>query len=290
MIRLARLSIRRPRAALTFWAIFAVVLALLGLGVSDSLSPSISVVPGSESSRAQAALRVRIRPVRLGPSPVGGTVRSQLDRQGPKLVVELGKRDDTRVMSAWSPRRVGERRCGPRPDAAMIVLSVARSEKQMVETVQLQVERTVDRVLTGAGHRPTSPASRRSTGRSSTRRSRRRGRPELIAVARPLRAPADRAAHARRRLRALRLRRRHDARRLRRDGVAWPGDRAADPLAVALASITGLLLGVGFSLLMVDRFREEELTPPMTRRSAPRWPPRPPSRPPGAPSSSPAPR
>jgi RND superfamily putative drug exporter len=30
-----------------------------------------------------------------------------------------------------------------------------------------------------------------------------------------------------------------------------------DPLAVALASITGLALGVGYSLLIVDRFREE---------------------------------
>ena len=30
-----------------------------------------------------------------------------------------------------------------------------------------------------------------------------------------------------------------------------------DPLAVALASITGLALGVGFSLMIVDRFREE---------------------------------
>ena len=62
MIRLARLSIRRPRAALTFWAIFAVVLSLIGLGVSDSLSPSISVVPGSESSRAQTLAKSEFGP------------------------------------------------------------------------------------------------------------------------------------------------------------------------------------------------------------------------------------
>jgi uncharacterized membrane protein YdfJ with MMPL/SSD domain len=53
MLHLARLSIRRPRAALAAWAIVAAALALIGLGVSHSLSPSITVVPGSESSRAQ---------------------------------------------------------------------------------------------------------------------------------------------------------------------------------------------------------------------------------------------
>lgn len=59
MIRLARLSIGRPRAALGFWAILAIALAMLGLGVRDSLSPSISVVPGSESSRAPASTQAR---------------------------------------------------------------------------------------------------------------------------------------------------------------------------------------------------------------------------------------
>ncbi len=75
MIRLARLSIRRPRAALTFWAIFAVVLSLIGLGVSDSLSPSISVVPGSESSRAQT----------LAKSEFGPSVLVPILLEGPKL-------------------------------------------------------------------------------------------------------------------------------------------------------------------------------------------------------------
>ena len=82
MIRLARLSIRRPRAALTFWAIFAVVLSLLGLGVSDSLSPSISVVPGSESSRAQTLSKSEFGPSVLVPILLEGPA-AQLDRQGP---------------------------------------------------------------------------------------------------------------------------------------------------------------------------------------------------------------
>ena len=81
MIRLARLSIRRPRAALAFWAIFAVVFSLLGLGVSDSLSPSISVVPGSESSRAQTLSESEFGPSVLVPILLEGPA-AQLDRPG----------------------------------------------------------------------------------------------------------------------------------------------------------------------------------------------------------------
>ena len=51
-------------------------------------------------------------------------------------------------MSAWSTGESG-RALRPRPDAAMIVASVAKTEKQMVETVQPQIDRTVDGVLTG---------------------------------------------------------------------------------------------------------------------------------------------
>ena len=280
MIRLARLSIRRPRAALTFWAIFAVVLALLGLGVSDSLSPSISVVPGSESSRAQALSESEFGPSVLVPILLEGSP-AQLDRQGPKLVVELGKRDDTRVMSAWSRGESGKA-MRPRPDAAMIVLSVARSEKQMVETVQPQIERTVDRVLTGQVSasitgQPTLDRAIKHESIETTRQT------ELIAVAVlfvllliGLRTPV--AAFVLSAFGAVTTLVGFGAMALLGQVIE------TDPLAVALASITGLALGVGFSLLMVDRFREEE------RRRAARSPPRPPSRPPGAPSSSPAPR
>ena len=53
MLRLARLSIRRPIRALAAWALIAGALARVGLGVSHSLSPSVTVVRGSEPSRAE---------------------------------------------------------------------------------------------------------------------------------------------------------------------------------------------------------------------------------------------
>jgi hypothetical protein len=46
MISLAKLSIRRPKAAIVIWLTTAVVLTLIGLGVSSSLSPSVTVVAG----------------------------------------------------------------------------------------------------------------------------------------------------------------------------------------------------------------------------------------------------
>ena len=106
MIRLARLSIRRPRAALAFWAIFAVVLSLhrprrerQPLAV-DLRRPGQRVLARPDAVASPSSARpCSCRSCLEGPPP-------QLDRQGPKLVVALGKRDDTRVMSAWSTRRV----------------------------------------------------------------------------------------------------------------------------------------------------------------------------------------
>ena len=123
------------------------VLSLIGLGVSDSLSPSISVVPGSDSSRAQTLSDSEFGPSLLVPILIEGPA-AQLDRQGPKLVVALSRRADTRVMSAWSTGESG-RALRPRPDAAMIVASVAKSEAQMVKTVHPPIERTVNTVLSG---------------------------------------------------------------------------------------------------------------------------------------------
>lgn len=47
MLTLARMSVRRPKAALAGWLVYAVALALIGFGVDNALSPSITVVPGA---------------------------------------------------------------------------------------------------------------------------------------------------------------------------------------------------------------------------------------------------
>ena len=52
MIRLAELSIRRPKASLALWAVGRIFVAI-GLGVTDGLSPTMTFVPGTESMRAE---------------------------------------------------------------------------------------------------------------------------------------------------------------------------------------------------------------------------------------------
>ena len=66
--------------------------------------------------------------------------KAQLDRQGPQLVAALAKRSHTRVLSAWD---AGTASAGlrPKPTAAMIVVSVDRSEADAVKYDQPQIDK-----------------------------------------------------------------------------------------------------------------------------------------------------
>lgn len=63
----ARLSIRRPLAALTACVVVAGLLTVIGLGVTRDLSPSITTVAGTQSSHAQ-----HLAEAEFGPSVRGG--------------------------------------------------------------------------------------------------------------------------------------------------------------------------------------------------------------------------
>ena len=254
MLHLARLAIRKPKATLFAWVIFAVVLSAIGLGVKSSLSPSVVVVPGTESSRAQTLADQEFGPSILVPILLQGPA-SQIDAQGPKLVQDLSKRPDTRVMSAWSSGSAGPA-LRPKPNAAMIIASVARSEKAMVKTYQAQIERVVKRDIT-------SPVRASVSGQPSVDQAVKTAalndalRAELIAI--PILFV----------LLLLMLRSPLAAGIISIFGgvtvLTGFGEMATlgkffavDPIAVALASMAGLALGVGFALVIVRRFREEE--------------------------------
>lgn len=100
MVSLARFSIRRPKLALAGWLVVGVALTLIGLGVSSSMSPSVTVVPGTQSSRAQQLANAQFGPTQLVPILLEGP-EAQLNRQGPALVRALDMRAHTRVLSAW---------------------------------------------------------------------------------------------------------------------------------------------------------------------------------------------
>ncbi len=258
MLRLARFSIERPRGALAAWVAVAVVLSAIGFGVDRSLSPSIVVVPGTESSQAQHLYEAQFGPGQLVPvllrAPAADLTR--LERQGPVLVRALAERPHTRVLSAWDTGAAG---AGLRPSsgARMIVVSVDRPESEVVAHDQPQIEALVTRTIS-------RPVRASVTGQASIDRalkdqalSTTRGA-ELIAIAilflalliglrAPLAALLVAALGAGTVLAGFGL-------------MALLGKvLATDPIAVALASMTGLALGVGCALLILDRFHQEEL-------------------------------
>ena len=85
MIRLARLSVRHSPPALAVAIALAAVLALIGLGVNESLSPSITTVAGTQSARAEQLAEEQFGPSVLVPVLLEGPAAA-LDRQGPALV------------------------------------------------------------------------------------------------------------------------------------------------------------------------------------------------------------
>jgi RND superfamily putative drug exporter len=254
MLRLAHLSIRRPRAALLAWGSLTVLLSIIGLGVAHSLSPSIVVVSGTESSRAQQLATAHFGPTQLVPILLQGPA-AQLDRQGPRLVRDLIKRPHTRALSAWDAGAASQ---GLRPSqsAAMIVVSVDRPEKDVVNQDQPQIERLVARDLA-------SPVRASVTGQPSIDRALKDHalsdslRAELIALAilflllllalrTPLAAALVTLIGAGTVLSAFGL-------------MALLGRVIdTDPIAVALASMTGLALGVGYALLILDRAHQQQ--------------------------------
>jgi RND superfamily putative drug exporter len=148
----------------------------------------------------------------------------------------------------------------------MIVVSVDRAEKDVVNNDQPQIERLVARDIArplraSVTGQPSIDRALKDQALSATRRS------ELIAVGilfllllLALRAP----------LAAAIVTLVGAATVLSTYGLMALLGRLidTDPIAVALASMTGLALGVGYSLLILDRFHQQERTPDAGPRDA----------------------
>jgi uncharacterized membrane protein YdfJ with MMPL/SSD domain len=171
-------------------------------------------------------------------------------------VVALAKRAHTRVLSAWD---AGTASTGlrPKPTAAMIVVSVDRSERNVVRYDEPQIESLVARQISGPvkAYVTGQPAIDRALKDASLSHLR---STELIAIGVlfllllvGLRAPLAAALVAA--VGAISM--------LAGFGeVALLGHLIAlDPVGVALGTMTGLALGAGFALLILDRFHREEL-------------------------------
>ena len=254
MISLAKLSIKRPKTALVAWLLAGVALTLIGFGVAKSLSPSVTVVPGTQSSRAVKLSNATFGPTQQLPILLEGP-KAALNRQGPKLVIALMKRPHTRVLSAWD---VGSASAllRPSPRAAMMIVSVDRSEAQVAQQDWPAIQRIIARQIK-------APVRSYVTGQAVLDQATKSAsidnlrQTELIAIGIlfvllliGLRAPI--AALIVTGVGAISM-------------LAGFGEVALlghflhlDPIGVTLGTMTGLTLGVGFSLLILDRFHREE--------------------------------
>jgi hypothetical protein len=261
-IALARLSLRRPVLALLAWTALAVALGAIGFGIEHRLSPSILVAPGSESARAEHLARAQFGSTQLTPILLLGP-RATLDRDGPALVRDLRARPRTRVLSAWDTGSASAE-LAPSQSARMIVVSIDRSETAVLRNDLPQIERLVDRRIQAPAHahitgQASIDASLKSAMIDQTRRVELFAIPLLFLVLLLLlRAPI--AAMVVTAFGATTVFAGMGAMTLLARVLE------TDPTAVAVGSLAGLALGVGFALMMVQRFREER-----ARGTEPRW-------------------
>ena len=254
MIRLAKFSIRRPKLALAVWGTFAAILVAIGLGVTDRLSPTMTFVPGTESTHAQDLAEAEFGPGTQVVILLTGP-REQLNVQGPVLVRELKSRDDTRVVSAWDAGEFGDA-LHPSKSEAMIVASVARTNEEMIDGVQSDIDRTVEihtwgKVRPHITGTPTLDRAIEDEALDSTRRATLLALPILfLALLLILRAP----------LAAL-------ITTVFGGAVAFAGFGVmtlvgevfkVDAIGVALSSMMGLAVGTGLALMILTRFRKED--------------------------------
>jgi RND superfamily putative drug exporter len=220
------------------------------------MSPSVTVVPGTQSARAQQLANAQFGPSQLVPILLEGP-KAQLNRQGPALVRALDLRAHTRVLSAWDGGTVSAQ-LRHSATAAMIVVSVDRSEAKAVKYDEPQIESLVARTIK-------APVKSYITGQPSIDRAINSAsldnlkRTELIAIGilfvlllvglrAPIAALVVSAVGAVSTLAAF-------------GEVALLGHlMTVSSVAVAFGSMTGLTLGVGFALLILVRFRREERT------------------------------
>jgi putative drug exporter of the RND superfamily len=249
----ARSGNRRPRRVLAAWIAVVGALAVIGLGVEDRLTPSTLRVPGTESARGAELLAdsfgesVPFAILLRGPA-------DGIDRQGPRLVEALRARGDASVLSPWDRGR-GLEQLRPRPGAALVAADIEATLEEADDFVVDDVRAVIDATIRSpveadlTGYAVVGSALEEASV-SATRQAELIAAPVLIIVLllvfrSPLAALIPLLIGG-----ATVL----TARGLLAVGSSWID---IDALAVGVASMMGLALGVDYALLLVSRHREE---------------------------------
>jgi RND superfamily putative drug exporter len=248
---LTAIALRRPRGTLIVWGLAVVVLSLFGLGVQHRLIAGTLEAPGSQSVRAAELDRLGFGPNESIPILLSGPARD-LDRQGPQLATSLRRRWS--VLSPWD-RVAGSARLRPVPGKALLLVNVTADETSHIGRRIDDVKRIVRTAIA-------APVAARVSGFTAIGQAitdetlRSAAAAQLIAIPILLvvlllvfRAPVAAAVPAIVGFATVTASAGIIA--LLAHGIALTA------LAVSVAAMMGLALGVDYSLLIVSRFREE---------------------------------
>ena len=235
------------------WVLAVAVLAVLGMGIVNRLSPTSLLVPGTPSARAEAMLKRQ-----FGNSvPVTVLLQGQagaIDRQGPRLAAALRREGKVQVMSPWdSGGALPSLR--PRPTAALIVAGFQRPQSEAMSVVVPTAERLVAEnvrppLRAHVGGIAAIATALQKDALDATHHAELLVVPILVIVLllvfrTPVAAAVPLLMGAATVMAGRGL--------LLLSSYLMP----INSLAVAMASMMGLALGVDYALLMVSRFRQE---------------------------------
>jgi RND superfamily putative drug exporter len=246
--------VKRRGALVGFAAVILSCLALgvLGLRVEGRLSPTSLGVPGTTASNGEALAQSHFG----DSSPFVVLLRgpaAAIDRQGPKLVETLRRRDDATVISPWDRGTLGALR--PNRDKVLVLVDfrvpLARAMREMVPALERILEARIHHpvLATQSGFASVSRALQEES-LGSTERAELVAAPLLVLILllvfRSVAAAMIPLAFG-----ALTV--------LAGRGVLslLAGAMTIDALALVVCTMMGLALGVDYSLLIVSRFREE---------------------------------
>src|SRR4051812_38089474 len=253
MRTLGRLAIERPKAVLAGWMAVFGALALLGLGVEGRLHRTDLRIPGSGSDRATQLVKRTFGDASTLSVLLDGPPGA-LDAQGPRVAAALDRLPHVAVLSPWAGGEARALRPGSR--RALLVVRVAGSYDEVSQDGVAALRKTLDREVR-------APVRPRLTGFADIGHGIERAsldaltRAELIAA--PLlmlillavfRTPMAAGVPL-----LLGMTTIGAAKGLLSLANAYVVP--LDAIALNLASMMGLALGVDYSLLMVSRFREE---------------------------------
>ena len=245
-------AIRRPKRVIAAWMLVLAVLGGIGLGVEDRLTRSDLVVPGTDSAEARELAEKHFGESNTLVVMLEGP-RRELDSQGRRLAAVLQRQPDFAVAGPWARGSAPELR--PSGERALVLVRVDRPFREVSEDavplIRIATERTIHAPVeshvsgyadVGAGiHRESVAALSRAELIAAPLllivllivfRS-------VVAAAIPLVLGLTTIAAGR--------------------GVIDIVNRfhEVDIVALNMASMMGLALGVDYALVLVSRFREE---------------------------------